>query len=49
MLYLAYQAQSDFMNPARLLAQSAMAALGARAMSGQPVDWRATTPPAARW
>ncbi|MDP3255044.1 polyhydroxyalkanoate depolymerase [Bosea sp. (in: a-proteobacteria)] len=42
MLYLAYQAQSDFMNPARLLAQSAMAALGARAMSGQPMDWRAT-------
>jgi poly(3-hydroxybutyrate) depolymerase len=42
MLYLAYQAQSDLMNPARLLAQSAMAALGARAMSGQPVDWRAT-------
>ncbi|HEV2554045.1 MAG TPA: polyhydroxyalkanoate depolymerase [Bosea sp. (in: a-proteobacteria)] len=42
MLYLAYQAQSDLMNPARLLAQSAMAALGARAMSGQPMDWRAT-------
>ena len=42
MLYLAYQAQSDLLNPARMLAQSALAAIGARAMSGQPVDWRAT-------
>lgn len=42
MLYLAYQAQSDLMNPAHMLAQSALAALGARAMSGQPMDWRAT-------
>jgi poly(3-hydroxybutyrate) depolymerase len=42
MLYLAYQAQADFMNPARMLAQSALAAIGARAMSGQPMDWRAT-------
>ena len=38
MLYLAYQAQSDFMNPAKMLAQGALAALGARAMAGQPVD-----------
>lgn len=42
MLYLAYQAQSDLMNPARMLSQSALAAIGARAMSGQPMDWRAT-------
>ncbi|MET3893614.1 poly(3-hydroxybutyrate) depolymerase [Bosea sp. OAE506] len=42
MLYLAYQTQADFMNPARMLAQSALAAIGARAMSGQPMDWRAT-------
>ncbi|PZO03714.1 MAG: polyhydroxyalkanoate depolymerase [Hyphomicrobiales bacterium] len=40
MLYLAYQAQSDFMNPAKMLAQGALAALGARAMAGQPVDLR---------
>lgn len=43
MLYLAYQAQSDFMNPAKMLAQGALAALGARAMSGQPVDLRAAS------
>jgi poly(3-hydroxybutyrate) depolymerase len=42
MLYLAYQAQSDLMNPARMLAHSALATLGARAMTGQPVDLRAT-------
>jgi poly(3-hydroxybutyrate) depolymerase len=42
MLYLAYQAQSDLMNPARMLAHSALAALGARAMTGHPVDMRAT-------
>lgn len=43
MLYLAYQAQSDFMNPAKMLAQGALAALGARAMAGQPVDLRAVS------
>ncbi len=43
MLYLAYQAQSDFMNPAKILAQGALAALGARAMAGQPVDLRAVS------
>ncbi|RDJ22325.1 polyhydroxyalkanoate depolymerase [Bosea caraganae] len=41
MLYAAYQAQSDLINPARTLAQAALAALGARAMTGQPVDIRA--------
>ena len=42
MLYLAYQAQSDLMNPARMLAQSALVALGAKVMAGHPVDWGAT-------
>lgn len=41
MLYLAYQAQSDFINPAKMLAQGALATLGARAMTGQPIDLRA--------
>jgi polyhydroxyalkanoate depolymerase len=41
MLYAAYQAQSDLMNPARMLAQSALTALGAKAMMGHPVDIRA--------
>lgn len=41
MLYTAYQAQSDLINPARMLAQTAMTMLGARAMTGQPVDLRA--------
>lgn len=43
MLYLAYQAQSDFINPARMLAQGALATLGARAMPGPCVDLRATS------
>ncbi|HEY5793896.1 MAG TPA: polyhydroxyalkanoate depolymerase [Bosea sp. (in: a-proteobacteria)] len=43
MLYLAYQAQSDFMNPAKMLAQGALATLGARAMAGNPVDLRAAS------
>lgn len=38
MLYLAYQAQSDLINPARTLAQAAIAALGSRAMLGQPLS-----------
>lgn len=42
MLYAAYQAQSDLLNPARVLAQAAMSTLGARAMTGQVVDFRAT-------
>jgi polyhydroxyalkanoate depolymerase len=41
MLYSAYQAQSDLMNPARMMAQAALTALGARALTGQPVDIRA--------
>ncbi|MFN3673830.1 MAG: polyhydroxyalkanoate depolymerase, partial [Bosea sp. (in: a-proteobacteria)] len=41
MLYAAYQAQCDFSNPARVLAQAALASLGARMLSGQPVDTRA--------
>ncbi|MDR6874964.1 polyhydroxyalkanoate depolymerase [Bosea sp. BE125] len=41
MLYAAYQAQSDLINPARMMAQAALTALGARAMTGQPVDIRA--------
>jgi polyhydroxyalkanoate depolymerase len=41
MLYAAYQAQSDLMNPARMLARSALTALGAKAMTGHPVDVRA--------
>lgn len=41
MLYLAYQAQSDLINPARMLAQAALTALGARALTGEPVDIRA--------
>ncbi|SFI74081.1 polyhydroxyalkanoate depolymerase, intracellular [Bosea sp. OK403] len=41
MLYAAYQAQSDLINPARMMAQAALAALGAKAMMGQPVDIRA--------
>ncbi len=41
MLYAAYQAQSDLINPARMLAQAALTALGAKAMTGQPVDIRA--------
>jgi len=43
MLYLAYQAQSDLMNPAKMLAQGALATLGARAMAGRPVDLRAVS------
>ena len=42
MLYAAYQAQSDLINPARVLAHAALSALGSRAMSGQPLDLRAT-------
>ncbi|SEF56183.1 polyhydroxyalkanoate depolymerase [Bosea lathyri] len=41
MLYAAYQAQSDFINPARSMAQAALAVLGARSLMGQPVDVRA--------
>lgn len=41
MLYLAYQAQSDLINPARTLAQAALAAIGAKALTGEPVDIRA--------
>ncbi|MBX9907652.1 MAG: polyhydroxyalkanoate depolymerase [Beijerinckiaceae bacterium] len=41
MLYSAYQAQSDLMNPARMMAQAALTALGAKALMGQPVDIRA--------
>jgi len=41
MLYLAYQAQSDLINPARTLAQAAIVALGSRAMLGQPLSARA--------
>ncbi len=41
MLYAAYQAQSDFINPARMMAQAALTALGAKAMTGQAVDIRA--------
>jgi polyhydroxyalkanoate depolymerase len=41
MLYSAYQAQSDLMNPARMMAQAALTALGAKALTGQPVDIRA--------
>jgi poly(3-hydroxybutyrate) depolymerase len=41
MLYAAYQAQSDLINPARTLAQAALAVLGARSLLGQPVDVRA--------
>ncbi|POR49528.1 polyhydroxyalkanoate depolymerase [Bosea psychrotolerans] len=41
MLYAAYQAQSDLINPARMMAQAALTALGAKAMTGQPVDIRA--------
>lgn len=41
MLYAAYQAQSDLINPARMMAQAALTALGAKAMMGQPVDIRA--------
>lgn len=38
MLYLAYQSQSDLVNPARTLAQSAIMALGSRAMTGQGLN-----------
>ncbi|HEV7324925.1 MAG TPA: polyhydroxyalkanoate depolymerase [Bosea sp. (in: a-proteobacteria)] len=38
MLYLAYQAQSDLINPARTLAQAAIVALGSRAILGQPLS-----------
>ncbi len=38
MLYLAYQAQSDLINPARTLAQAAIVALGSRALLGQPLS-----------
>lgn len=41
MLYAAYQAQSDLINPARTLAQTALAVLGAKSLMGQPVDLRA--------
>jgi polyhydroxyalkanoate depolymerase len=41
MLYAAYQAQSDLINPARMMAQAALTALGAKAMLGQAVDIRA--------
>lgn len=41
MLYLAYQAQSDLIDPARMLARTALATLGAKALSGEPVDMRA--------
>lgn len=41
MLYAAYQAQSDFINPARMLAQAALATLGAKALTGHQVDTRA--------
>ncbi|CAN7331364.1 polyhydroxyalkanoate depolymerase [Bosea sp. LjRoot9] len=41
MLYAAYQAQSDLINPARMMAQAALTAIGAKAMMGQPVDIRA--------
>ncbi|MCU4179187.1 polyhydroxyalkanoate depolymerase [Bosea sp. BH3] len=41
MMYLAYQAQSDLINPARMLAQAALATLGAKALSGEPVSLRA--------
>jgi poly(3-hydroxybutyrate) depolymerase len=41
MLYSAYQAQSDLMNPARMMAQAALTALGAKALMGQQVDIRA--------
>jgi polyhydroxyalkanoate depolymerase len=41
MLYSAYQAQSDLMNPPRMMAQAALTALGAKALMGQPVDLRA--------
>jgi poly(3-hydroxybutyrate) depolymerase len=41
MLYAAYQAQSDLINPARMMAQAALTALGAKAMTGQAVDIRA--------
>lgn len=41
MLYAAYQAQSDLINPARMLAQAALTALGAKALTGEPVDIRA--------
>ncbi len=41
MLYLAYQAQSDLINPARMLAPSALATLGAKALAGEPIDMRA--------
>ncbi|TCR61388.1 polyhydroxyalkanoate depolymerase [Bosea sp. BK604] len=40
MLYAAYQAQSDLINPARMLAQAALTALGARALTGEPIDIR---------
>ncbi|AMJ63300.1 polyhydroxyalkanoate depolymerase [Bosea sp. PAMC 26642] len=43
MLYAAYQAQSDLMNPARMMAQAALTALGAKAIMGQPVDIRAAS------
>jgi polyhydroxyalkanoate depolymerase len=38
MLYLAYQAQSDLMNPARMFARSALAALRANPVDGQGFD-----------
>lgn len=41
MLYLAYQAQSDLINPSRVLAQAALAALGGKALMGEAVDIRA--------
>lgn len=41
MLYLAYQAQSDLLDPARLLARTAIAALGGRALLGEPLNLRA--------
>ena len=36
MLYLAYQTHADLLNPARTLAQTALAALGAKALSADP-------------
>lgn len=41
MLYLAYQTQTDLLNPARTLAQAAIVALGSRAMLGHPLSARA--------
>ena len=41
MLYLAYQTQSDLLDPARLLARTAIAALGGRALLGEPLSLRA--------